>query len=267
MQASTRASQSPTSGPTNAQVAHELANLLDGSMRNVNLVRAFLKDQAESSVPTDPDVTQRLQSAEQGMRQMATLLRRWLHTTHPSERHRAETDSFAFDVTATNLGQAVAAAVQLLTPIAFEHDVVLNLTVDPTASELPAGPIQFVVTNAVRNAIESLSETRPELRAGATSESTKQSGPLRVDIEIKNDGEHLLLHVNDNGPGIAPELLDKHGDCLIGATTKPYGHGIGLTVCHDMAKRLGGTIRLTNRDGGGAVFALHCPSAALKHQA
>jgi len=68
---------------TNAQVAHELANLLDGSMRNVNLVRLFLTEQAAEALPADQDVTDRLQSAEQGMRQMATLLGQWLQQTQP----------------------------------------------------------------------------------------------------------------------------------------------------------------------------------------
>lgn len=240
--------------PTNAQVAHELANLLDGSMRNVNLVRSFLKDQAESEFPTDADVTQRLQSAEQGMRQMASLLRQWLQASQtgaPSTLPRDQSDTATEDLNATSLGHVVDIALRQLLPQAHDNAIELATQVDPTASNLPAGEIFHVITNALRNAIESIAM------------SPRPVESPRIELTVFPDRDHLVIRIDDNGPGIPSELLDKHGDCRFGESSKPDGHGIGLALCRDIAEKLGGTIRLTNRLPQGAKFTLRFPVAAL----
>lgn len=63
-------------------------------------------------------------------------------------------------------------------------------------------------------------------------------------------GEHLELSVEDEGPGVDEadrerlfERFYSHGN--------DQGAGLGLTIVQAIAVRLGGSIRLENRDSGG----------------
>ena len=80
------------SQPSPARLVHELANLLDGSLRNVGLAMSDLSDVVEaphkSSDAIDDALLQHLDIAQSGMQQMAPLLRRWMHLNrHPHSLH------------------------------------------------------------------------------------------------------------------------------------------------------------------------------------
>ncbi len=224
---------------TKTKVAHELANLLDGSMRNVNLVRAFLAEQAGN--PT-ADVTQRLQSAEQGMRQMATLLKHWLQSSATDDTVGSDTAS---------IQHVVELAHRLVLPRLSEHRIALSIACDSDVAHLQAGPLYHVFANALRNSIDAIVHAGPPIDAP------------RIELSIKAEGGYVSIRIDDNGPGVPHELLDAHGDCRIGETTKPDGHGIGLAVCRDIADELAGSFRLTNRAPRGASFTLQFPIASL----
>jgi signal transduction histidine kinase len=55
---------------------------------------------------------------------------------------------------------------------------------------------------------------------------------------------------------VDPELLDRIFDPYF--TTKGYGIGVGLALCRSIVERHGGTIDLSNRDGG-AVATVRLP--------
>jgi signal transduction histidine kinase len=69
----------------------------------------------------------------------------------------------------------------------------------------------------------------------------------------------VVLIVEDNGPGIPPENLEK----LFGSffTTKADGMGIGLAICRTIVEAHGGSISVHNLDRGGAGFTVRLPSA------
>jgi signal transduction histidine kinase len=86
-----------------------------------------------------------------------------------------------------------------------------------------------------------------------------EGGTLRVVTSA--DGEAALLRVEDTGPGIAPEHLDRIWDPFF--TTKPVGQGtgLGLSITQRIVTRHGGSIRVENRPGGGACFVVRLPVA------
>ena len=61
-----------------------------------------------------------------------------------------------------------------------------------------------------------------------------------------------VVRVDDSGPGISKEHVDKLFDPFF--TTKPVGRGtgLGLPVCRQIVEMHGGTIDIGNRNGGGA---------------
>jgi two-component system, cell cycle sensor histidine kinase and response regulator CckA len=79
-------------------------------------------------------------------------------------------------------------------------------------------------------------------------------------------GEHALIEVSDDGPGIPPDVIDKIFDPFF--TTKPVGEGtgLGLATVYGIVKQSDGWIGVSSRPGQGAAFRIflpaHVPSAS-----
>jgi signal transduction histidine kinase len=67
----------------------------------------------------------------------------------------------------------------------------------------------------------------------------------------------LQVVVEDNGPGIAPENLNRIFEAYF--TTKPQGTGLGLAIAKHNAELYGGTLRAESKAGHGARFLLEFP--------
>jgi signal transduction histidine kinase len=82
-------------------------------------------------------------------------------------------------------------------------------------------------------------------------------------VRLQRDTEQLLVEVEDNGEGIAPEHLTRifaHG-----FTTKKDGHGFGLHSCVLAAKEMGGTlVAHSDGPGHGARFTLQLPARPVE---
>lgn len=82
-----------------------------------------------------------------------------------------------------------------------------------------------------------------------------------VTISLAQDGEHSLVHIADEGPGLTPEQrevvfrkferLGRSGD---------GGSGLGLYISRKLALAMGGDLSVTNGEGGGARFTLALPA-------
>lgn len=77
--------------------------------------------------------------------------------------------------------------------------------------------IRQVLLNLVRNALE----------------ATPPSGKITIKTEQVN--KQVVLSVQDTGPGISKEIIDKSGTPFV--TTKISGIGLGLSVCYRIAER------------------------------
>jgi two-component system C4-dicarboxylate transport sensor histidine kinase DctB len=82
-----------------------------------------------------------------------------------------------------------------------------------------------------------------------------QGRPLRqIRVGARRIGAEVQLQVHDSGPGIAEENLDLIFDPFF--TTSDAGLGLGLSISHTIAQRLGGSLGAANAPDGGAVFTL-----------
>lgn len=82
-------------------------------------------------------------------------------------------------------------------------------------------------------------------------------------IQGWKDGNHVLLRLVDEGPGIPPEDLERVFDSFYRVRKTdhvPAGTGLGLAICRGFVEAMGGTISATNRaDRSGAIFTIRLP--------
>jgi signal transduction histidine kinase len=232
------ASETPTS---HSQLVHELANLLDGSLRNVSLVASNLHAQQV----IDDHLVERLDAADVALQQMAGLLRRWMHLQRGKPSLYTQAGS---------LGSAIDQAVRLLEPAAASLRITLNTTVAESARHLPVGPLYPIIANALNNALEAIAGQEVSL-----------CDRHLVDLDCRVNGDLVILTIDDTGPGVDPQMLDAEGRPTPGRTTKPQGHGLGLSLSTEIAAAIGADIELTSRSERGARFVLCCPIDQLQH--
>lgn len=82
-----------------------------------------------------------------------------------------------------------------------------------------------------------------------------------VDIRVSCAGERWVVDVEDQGPGIAPENMDKIFDPFF--TTRAKGTGLGLAFTGHVVEAHGGGLLAENLPGGGARFRVELPRNVL----
>lgn len=109
--------------------------------------------------------------------------------------------------------------------------------------------LQQVFVNLAINAIQSMSGA-PDLRRALTFRTFSRPGAQIVEVE-------------DSGPGIAPEAIDKLFEGFF--TTKVSGMGIGLAICRSIIEAHRGRIEARNLgDSRGAVFTIELPLPTVR---
>jgi len=87
---------------------------------------------------------------------------------------------------------------------------------------------------------------------------TPSGGAVDLDWRIENDA--LLVHVRDTGPGIpedkAEEIFEPFVQLRAPGSVPSGGTGLGLAISRDLARAMGGDVRVTSAIGVGSVFTL-----------
>ena len=91
------------------------------------------------------------------------------------------------------------------------------------------------------------------------------ASPQAVEIEGTWNAAELTIEVRDRGPGITDDIAEKAGRAFF--STKAAGRGIGLFLANATIERLGGSVALFNRDGGGGCTRVTIPLARLAAEA
>jgi len=104
--------------------------------------------------------------------------------------------------------------------------------------------LQQVMINLIINAIEAMTGTK--------------GGPRELTIVSRiDDANSVVVEVQDTGPGLSPEKLDRLFQSFY--TTKPDGIGMGLAISRSIAEAHGGRLSAAPNNPRGAVFRLTLP--------
>lgn len=101
--------------------------------------------------------------------------------------------------------------------------------------------------------------TDPALRAALLNllNNAADASPQGIDIHTHWDADNVTLKIQDHGSGLTPEVEDRLGSAFF--TTKKEGHGLGLFLANATVERMGGSVRLVNREGGGTTTEVTLP--------
>jgi signal transduction histidine kinase len=102
--------------------------------------------------------------------------------------------------------------------------------------------IEQVFVNLIGNAADALEEKKGE-----------------ITITTEEESGYVTITIADNGPGIAPEMVDRIFDPFF--TTKPVGKGtgLGLSISKGIIEDYGGILQVENLPEGGACFYISFP--------
>lgn len=105
-----------------------------------------------------------------------------------------------------------------------------------------------VFLNLIRNALQAVPE---------------QGGEIIVSsLELRAEGKsQIRILVEDNGPGIPPEVLPEIFDAFVSTRLDSKGTGLGLTVSEGIIHQHGGSISASNRQTGGASLEVKLAAA------
>jgi signal transduction histidine kinase len=105
--------------------------------------------------------------------------------------------------------------------------------------------LRRAVVNLLRNAVEA-------------TPSERRCEPGSIGVAGGRSGDEATLSVADRGNGVG--AWDREKIFLPFYSSKPGGSGFGLAIVARIAELHGGTVDVTEREGGGAVFTLRLPT-------
>ncbi len=204
-----------------ASTAHELRNPLTGIQFALDNI--LLDCESE-------DIQQRLQMVSQEIKRVTQHLNDLLTLTrtssHPPEK--------------INLKEMLQ-ELRLFLQYQIPENIHLLYNIDSKfIVRLPETEFRLVLLNLLLNAVQSIG---------------KQPG--EVIVQVRKDRSHIVITIEDSGPGFSEELL-QHGIRPF-VSLKEQGTGLGLAMVQRFMKSQQGTIRLSNNEQGHACVTLVLP--------
>jgi C4-dicarboxylate-specific signal transduction histidine kinase len=155
------------------------------------------------------------------------------------------------EMTQLDINDAIREVLILMRSELHRHDVSLETALFGGLEPIMGDRVQLqqVILNLIMNGIEAMSMVMDQPRV------------LRVRSQIDGPG-NVLIAVEDSGPGLAPETMDRLFDAFY--TTKPDGLGMGLSICRSIVDAHGGRLWASPRSPRGALFQFTVPTAAKR---
>ena len=219
-------------GQTVATLSHHIKNILQGIRGGSYLIELGLSDHDETVVQKGWKIVEKNQS------KISSLVLDML--TFSKEREP--------DLAEANINQIVADVIELMQSYAREMEVQLSWQPAAEMPHLVFDPegLHRAVLNVVSNAIDAAAENEPP-------------GSVQVRSEYLADAALVRIIVEDNGPGIPADQMEKLFSPFV-STKKSRGTGLGLPVSQKIVSEHGGRIVVRSEPGQGSCFTLELPA-------
>jgi signal transduction histidine kinase len=217
-----------------SEVAHEINNPLAYVDANVDFVREGLRRPGEASADELDEVLEQTREGLRHIRQVVADLKGFarMDTQEPSECALADVVADALKLASLRLKHVARVSVEIPRELPGVFVVRQRLV--------------QVVLNLLVNAGDALEEYG--VRGG------------EVCVRALDEGERVLLLIEDNGPGFAPEVLPRLFEPFFTTKGPDKGTGLGLNLSRELVAQCGGVLQARNRPGGGAHLRLEFPA-------
>jgi signal transduction histidine kinase len=214
-----------------AMVNHELRNALAGVY---GWAEMLVRKKDPASVPRA--AFEVLDSAEQAIGLINDLL----------DLSRLDEDRLKPAMRAVEPAGVVRRSIGRVTPAAQARNVTIRADLPPglPSCQTDASRVEQILINLTVNAVRHTPENS------------------EVCISVRHHDKRLLFQVDDQGPGIPEDELERIFDIYITkAGEAQEGVGLGLPLSRRLARLLGGELRAVANPGGGGRFLLELPAA------
>ncbi|MEC7583821.1 MAG: ATP-binding protein [Planctomycetota bacterium] len=215
-------------------IAHDFNNLL-GVMMGAG---GILKEDLPAEDPRSKNVDLILASAEKG----SALARRLLMFSKREPSSGLETDVVA----------STRSLMQILTRV-LGREILLEFEANRDSVMIGIDPVQFeqVLMNLVVNARDAL----------------PKGGRIKISIRHLAETSQSILEVQDDGIGMAPDVVQKAFEPFFSTKPADKGTGLGLSVVYGIVTDAGGEIDVTSSPGQGTTFSIQLPTLEIATKA
>lgn len=154
----------------------------------------------------------------------------------------------------TSVLAAFRRVLEDLMPLAEAKRIDIGVEDDPDGTDITAPVDEIELTMLIKNLVDNAIRYTP--------------GGGRVDLAVRDAGDHVLLTVADSGPGIAPHERARVFDPFYRLQgNEQIGSGLGLSIVRTIADRMGAEVRLDHVDTHSARGLLVSVTIPLRHAA
>lgn len=219
-----------TLGAMSYSFAHELSQPLTAILMDTQAIKSSL----QSPEKNFQDIANSVDDVERSATRTVELIDRIRNFIRPTSGNYAYVD----------MKVLVRDVEQLLAHDIRKHHVHFEWHFDDVDCGVHGDRVQLsqIVLNVYRNALQAM---------------LGQSIRI-IYVTLERDAHHVILRVRDSGPGLDEVVKDQVGHPFV--TTKVDGLGVGLSISNTIAEMHGGSFRIANAVGGGALVELNLPA-------
>ena len=219
------------------RIAHEIKNPLTPIQLNIELLQRSYRKEPERF---DQHYGELISSTLQEVARVGRIVNEFSNFARMPAPHREVICLGGLIGSTLLMHQEVSAGIQLS-----------QTGMDSLQVSVDQDQMRQVLTNLVKNAIEAVSSdtdtpSQGSVRVGLTQESGAKGASFAV------------ITVDDNGPGIDAEIMEKLFTPYF--TTKAGGTGLGLAIVHRIVVEHGGTIEVSGQEEQGTRFTIRLPA-------
>jgi len=210
-----------------AGVAHEINNPLSGVMGCVKALR-------DKAVPVERQ-EEYFEAVRDGLERIRGTVQSLLDYARQRPPHATVLDP----------AEVVVSCLRLLQPLERKKDLTVTNPIVAGAALVLADRTQVMqaLVNILMNAIQAV-------RPGG-----------RIGLELQLETDRIGLRVQDDGAGIAKDLLGRVCDPFFTTKAEGEGTGLGLALTLNIARAHGGDLVIESEEGKGTVVTLWLPRA------
>jgi two-component system NtrC family sensor kinase len=207
--------------------AHELNNPLTSILGMTELLQ---------DTETNEGNRKQLVSLHQQARRAAEIVQNLQYFARPPAPGRSP----------VNLGELVQRTLHLQAYPLRKSNITVDFLHEPTLPPVMADPNQLmqVFLNLILNADQAIRENRDK-------------GTIR--IRMGRNPNSVWVMFQDDGPGIAQDILPHIFDPFFTTKRPGRGTGLGLSICKTLLREHSGNIEAATAPGGGAMFTITLP--------